>query len=343
MQKKLPTYRIFIDEEAGALVYKNSIVTNPAHGKKQYAFKEEVKKLSFEDVKQNIVGVAISPNQKIYRNDPELGEHEVIFYKEDIEQMAYVFAKNMFHNEMEYEHDPKQPSKTAALYFSYIIDREKGFNAPEAFKNEPDGTWLLGYHFFDKKEYDFAKKKGGFSVEGTFLLEQISNQFKNQNMKKNEKTVSIWKKFADTITEALTPDVKFEDVTLEDGTIAKHEGVGSPLVLVTESGEINAEDGTYTTESGSVITVLDGLISEIAEAVAEEEMEAETAAEVQEFADATTKALKFLMDENAAMKKRIEAIENQPKEQPKKQFNRVDGSLKPKTQLLLNQLKNQRK
>lgn len=340
--KKIPTYRIFIDENEGALVYKNSIVTNPAHSKNHYAF-AEVKKLSFEDVKQNIVGVAIAPDMKIYRNDPEMGEHFVIFKKEDIEQMAYIFSKHGYHNELEYEHDPNQPSKTASLYFSYIIDEAKGFPAPEAFKNEKDGTWLLGYHFEDKVEYEFARDKGGFSIEGTFLLEKMSNQFKTINMNKNEKKVSLWKKFSDNIAELLqeeTTAVAFENVILEDGTEAKHEGVGSPLVLITADGEINAEDGSYTLSDKKIVSVVDGLIAEITEAEEEEEAIAEDLAE---FANSVIEGFKAFKAENALLKARIEKLEKTPTEKPKQKFERTDDGLSAKTKQLIETYKKHNK
>lgn len=337
--KKIPTYRIFIDETEGALVYRNSIVTDPAHGKKQYAF-SDVKKFEFSDEKQNIVGVAISPDMPIYRNDKEIGEHYVVFKKNDIEKMAYTFSKNNFHNELDFEHDDNDKSTSGVCYFSYIIDKEKGFNAPYAFKNEPDGTWILGYHFFDKTEYDKAKSKGGFSIEGTFLLEKISNQFKNNNMKKNEKKASsFWAKFSDLIKEQLNEEVaiEFEDVTLEDGTIAKHGGVGTALMFVTADGEIAAEDGSYTTDAGVVITVVDGLISEITEVPAapiENEMDNEMYA----FAEVVVKAVEKLSAQNEAMAKRIETLEKKPVEAPKQKFERND-KLNALTQAIINQTK----
>lgn len=344
---KLPVYRIFIDEEEGAVVYRNSIVTDPAHGKKQYAFNKEAKKIEFSDVKQNIIGVAISPDTPIYRNDSDLGEYYVVFEKNDVEQMAYSFAKNNYHNELDFEHNDKDRSKSAVCYFSFIIDRDKGLNPPDAFKDEPDGTWLLGYHFYDKKEYEKAKSKGGFSVEGTFLIEKISKQFKNNNMKKDEKKASAFSKIISFIEDLGKTEEKFEDVTLEDGTMAKHEGVGTPLLLVTEDGEITAEDGTYTTDGGVVITVLEGLVSEVSEVV-EEEMEDKPKEDnsVNEFAEATSKAFEKLFKQNEEIQKtnqelseRIKVLEEKPAEKPTQKFERSEG-LNPVTQRIMNQVKN---
>jgi hypothetical protein len=168
----------------------------------------------------------------------------------------------------------------------------------------------------------------------------MSNQFKQINMNKNEKKVSVWKKFSEGIVELLQSEVeveveaKFEDVTLEDGTKAKHEGVGTPLVLVTEDGEVNAEDGSYTLDNGTVVMVAEGLISEITEA------EAEMNEEIAEFAEAVTNSIKSLLEQNKKFAARIEALEKKPMEEPKKKFARVENAdLKPKTKFLLQTLK----
>jgi hypothetical protein len=66
----------------------------------------------------------------------------------------------------------------------------------------------------------------------------------------------------------------FANATLADGTVVQWEGelaVGTSLFVVSESGEaIPAPDGQHTVEGGTVITTVDGVVTEIVEA---EEME----------------------------------------------------------------------
>ena len=78
--------------------------------------------------------------------------------------------------------------------------------------------------------------------------------------------------------EAPTAEVKLEDVMLKDGTVLQVEKmeVGAMANIVTPEGVMPAADGEYVAEDGTVITVMGGLIAEIATA-AEEAPEAEVA------------------------------------------------------------------
>jgi hypothetical protein len=71
----------------------------------------------------------------------------------------------------------------------------------------------------------------------------------------------------------------FANATLADGTVVQWEGelaVGTSLFVVSESGEaIPAPDGQHTVEGGTVITTVDGVVTEIVEVEAEQEMSAE--------------------------------------------------------------------
>jgi len=78
--------------------------------------------------------------------------------------------------------------------------------------------------------------------------------------------------------EAPTAEVKLEDVILKDGTVLQVEKmeVGAMANIVTPEGVMPATDGEYVAENGTVITVMGGLIAEIATAE-EEAPEAEVA------------------------------------------------------------------
>ena len=78
--------------------------------------------------------------------------------------------------------------------------------------------------------------------------------------------------------EAPTAEVKLEDVMLKDGNVLQVEKmeVGAMANMVTPDGVMPAADGEYVTEDGTVITVMGGLIAEIATA-AEEAPEVEEA------------------------------------------------------------------
>lgn len=86
---------------------------------------------------------------------------------------------------------------------------------------------------------------------------------------------------SETVVEAPvapTAEVKLEDVMLKDGNVLQVEKmeVGAMANMVTPDGVMPAADGEYVAEDGTVITVMGGLIAEIATA-AEEAPEVEEA------------------------------------------------------------------
>ena len=58
------------------------------------------------------------------------------------------------------------------MIHSYQIDAEKGFTAPERFKDANDGSWIVSYKVTDKELFEKAKNGefNGFSIEGVFNL-----------------------------------------------------------------------------------------------------------------------------------------------------------------------------
>ena len=64
----------------------------------------------------------------------------------------------------------------------YQIDNEKGFTAPERFKDETDGSLLVSYKILDKEVYERAKngELTGFSIEGDFVIEELMKESENE-------------------------------------------------------------------------------------------------------------------------------------------------------------------
>jgi len=80
-------------------------------------------------------------------------------------------------------------------------------------------------------------------------------------------------------TNSETTKIELAEATLLDGTVVKTEGefeVGKQLFVVTEDGEIPAPPARHETTDGVILVVDDeGIITEIEEVVAEEEVEVE--------------------------------------------------------------------
>ena len=126
--------------------------------------------LSLNEEKRELLGVALIPDMPIYRRD-EQGEYYVTFSAEAIRKAAIDFYKKLNVNMADVEHS--HDMENGITYFqSMIVDKENGI-CPTAFKDLPDGTWLVGCKV-DNDEVWEAVKSGevkGFSIDGYFHAE----------------------------------------------------------------------------------------------------------------------------------------------------------------------------
>ena len=81
------------------------------------------------------------------------------------------------------------------------------------------------------------------------------------------KLKSAFMQFAETpVTEPQQEPIKMAEIKLVDGNVVSVEGefvVGAKIFLVTPEGLVPAPTGEHTAEDGTVVTVLDGVITEI--------------------------------------------------------------------------------
>ena len=243
----LPVYEIAIDLNNPATgVVSNSLVLYPAHEVDFQTFsarpKGTVVKYHFDDEQQVITGVAISADTRIYRRDDELGEYEVVFTKQAITTIIEQYAKDGNFNNLNIEHNSKDVVTGAYLILSYQIDTEKGFTAPERFKDANEGSWITSYKIEDKDLYTRAKNGEfkGFSVEGFFIQKLIK-------MSKKVKTPGV--KFASVIREVHKWDINVSADTIDVGT----ELVYTDPEDGTEWGKVDS--GEYELEDGRLIQV----------------------------------------------------------------------------------------
>jgi hypothetical protein len=181
MRKDLPIYRISIDlENPNTTVSFNSLVSNPAHEKSFQTF-SKVQRYEFNDEKQIVTGVAISADFPIYRKQGN-EEFYVVFDKQAISDIVVDYARKGNFNNLNVEHKSKDVVNNAFMVMLYQIDNEKGFTAPERFKDESDGSLLVSYKILDKEVYERAKngELTGFSIEGDFVIEELMKETENE-------------------------------------------------------------------------------------------------------------------------------------------------------------------
>ena len=173
-----PLLRLTINgEEDGINII--SLVEFPAVERNFIQLSREVK-LSLNEEKRELLGVALIPDFPIYRRD-EQGEYYVTFSADAIRKAAIDFYKKLNVNMADVEHS--HDMENGITYFqSLIIDKGQGI-CPTAFKDLPDGTWLVGCKV-DNDEVWNAVKSGevkGFSIDGYFHAEPEKQEEKPED------------------------------------------------------------------------------------------------------------------------------------------------------------------
>lgn len=172
MKTDLPIYEIVIDlNDPETTVSFNSLVEYPAHEKNFETFSKMA--YEFNDEQRVITGIAISSDTPIYRFDQNTNEeYYVVFTKDAIRDIVIDYARRNNFNNVNIEHNSKNVVDGLHMIMSYQIDNERGFTAPERFKDANDGSWLVSYKVSDDQLWKDAKegKFKGFSIEGVFNL-----------------------------------------------------------------------------------------------------------------------------------------------------------------------------
>ena len=192
-KKEKPLLRFTIDgEEDGVKII--SLVEFPAVKRNFIQLSEEVK-LSLNEEKKELLGVALIPDMPIYRRD-EQGEYYIVFSAESIRKIAIDFYKKLNVNMADVEHNHN--IENGITYFqSMIIDKEQGI-CPKAFKDLPNGTWIVGCKIDNINVWD-AVKNGtvkGFSIDGIFHAEEE----KQERMNKQKPTMDTLEELFDFLS-----------------------------------------------------------------------------------------------------------------------------------------------
>ena len=305
-------YKIVVNENDETGVDFNAFVDVPAHLKGFIAFgKDESIRYNFNDEKRIVTGVMIAADYPIIRFDRNIGEHYVVFDAHTIDIIRKKFFKNGFVQNLNKMHDPSKVTDGATLIDSYIVSATdpKLPNVPEVFQhmNLGDGSWIASYYIHDDKLWREVKDGTfrGFSVEGIFDKKKINVK---TNMKKEKK--SFWE-----MAFGASPKKEvFASATTADGVVVSWEGdlaEGVEVTVELEGEQVPAPEGEHelTLEDGSVVVIsVDGMgiVTAIVpvvvdEQLSNEELKAEVAAGVAEFAKATNERFEAIEDVNASL------------------------------------------
>ena len=174
----LPIYDLIInnDEDNDAEVSFVALVDSPAIKKEFLAFSEQSELIKFaiqSESEHIITGALMIPQQLIYRNSEQFGEHYVKFSVETIKQIAIKFSKKGYQKNVNIMHEADMQVEGVTMFESFISDSKRGIKPMEAFKDLPDGTWFGSFYVENPKVWEMVKegKVKGFSVEGMFDYE----------------------------------------------------------------------------------------------------------------------------------------------------------------------------
>jgi len=146
-----------------------SVVENPAIEEDFIALKEhkEVKLAEVDKEKRILMGAALIPNKKIYRNSGE--EEYYIFFSEDtVRKASELFLMKGNQNNSTLEHSVEL--KGMSVVESWIIEDEKKDKSRKYDFDLPVGTWMVSVKVNNDDVWNQVKagEVKGFSIEGYF-------------------------------------------------------------------------------------------------------------------------------------------------------------------------------
>ena len=166
--KKLQEIELKISDEQEDGVFAISLVDRPAIEEEFILLsKMDVQFKVIDEIKREVVGLALVPNKKIYR---KFGEKEFnIFFSEDtIAKTQELYMRNCNNNNVTLEHETQTDGVT--LVESWIVEDTKQDKSNLYELNAPKGSWVV-----KMKVYNDEVLKGiqegtynGFSIEGKF-------------------------------------------------------------------------------------------------------------------------------------------------------------------------------
>lgn len=171
-KKKLPIYKMFINDNDETTVNYVALVDSPAIERNWFAFSKQMT-FKADPIRKIITGALMIADLPIYRFSPSMGEFYVVFDKKEIEKIAQKFFKQGNTSNVNLMHDEQKIVDGVYMFESFIVDSSRGIKVPDGFTGITEGSWIASY----KVENDEVWKQitdgkfQGFSVEGIFDMQ----------------------------------------------------------------------------------------------------------------------------------------------------------------------------
>ena len=122
--------------------------------------------------KREVVGIALVPDKKIYRNvDGE--EFNIYFTAQTIEKTNELFMKNLNLNKITSQHE--RDVEGVSVIESWIVEDSKQDKSNIYNLNAPVGSWIVKMKVYNDSEWVRVKngEYKGFSIEGKYKEAEI--------------------------------------------------------------------------------------------------------------------------------------------------------------------------
>lgn len=282
----IPVYRVLVDDERDGMV-RVSLVDDPAVMSDFVAFDAQKRAQMFaveSEEKRLAFGVVARADFPVFRTDPVLGDHYVIFPADTIREMAQKYLTEGRADRVDLMHDGDDVGGVHLVQW-FIKDSAKGV-APAGFDDIADGSLFAEYHVEDDAIWQQIKDGTfkGFSMEVFYTLTpegdtqaveeavaDLDGMFERiiatLTSKKNMDKKNLFRKLGRILAS-------FASVTTDKGVLAwdgdEDLKAGDRVYIEDEEGNrAEAADGDYRTEDGKIIVVADGAVAEIRDAEAE--------------------------------------------------------------------------
>ncbi len=147
-----------------------SLVENPAIEEEFIALKEhkEVKLAEVDSEKRILMGAALIPNKKIYREGGESDDYFIYFSEDTVRKASELFFINGNQNNSTFEHSVVLDGMSVVE--SWLIENPKKDKAANYGFDLPKGTWMVSMKVLNDDVWKSVKagEVKGFSIEGYF-------------------------------------------------------------------------------------------------------------------------------------------------------------------------------
>ena len=187
----LETIELFIDDEDQSGIEAISLVEFPAIEENFVALsKHKIELKTMDAEKRLVVGLALVPDKKIYRNNGGF-EYNITFSKDTVRKAAEKYLKSLKIHNATIEHEMEVDG--VYLTESWIVEDKAKDKTALYDLNAPEGAWAVAMRIENDDVWEDVKagKYLGFSIEGIF----------NENQGWDAEDLSVMKKINELLDE----------------------------------------------------------------------------------------------------------------------------------------------